>query len=107
MGPAQKDARAVVDAARTNAQQLAEEIKNKANADAAAERDRVRRELELEKEQARVEVFQRGALLASLMSSKAIRRQLTIDDQYRLVEEALNDLGVAANERQRVLASVT
>jgi F-type H+-transporting ATPase subunit b len=107
MSEAQQQARAVVEEARKNAERLAEEIKSKANADAAVERDRVRRELELEKETARVEIFQRGALLASLMSSKALRRQMTIDDQHRLVEEALNDLGVAVNERQRVLASVT
>jgi F-type H+-transporting ATPase subunit b len=106
MNEAHQEAHQVVEQARKNAEQVAEDIKTKANAEALAERDRSRRELELERLQAQTEIFQRGAQLASLMSSKAIRRQLTIEDQQRLIEEALNDLGVAANERERVLASV-
>jgi F-type H+-transporting ATPase subunit b len=99
-------ARAVIDEARKNAEELMAEMTNKARSEIQADRDRLRRELDTAKEQAIVELFQRTTQLASLVSSKAIRRQMTIEDQHRLVDEALNDMGAAANERQRVLATI-
>jgi F-type H+-transporting ATPase subunit b len=103
---AQQQVRDLIDRARKDGEQLKVEMVSQATAQIQAEKDRARRELQLEKEQALVELYQRSTQLAALMSTKAIRRQLNIDDQHRLVEEALNDLGVAANERQRVLASI-
>jgi F-type H+-transporting ATPase subunit b len=91
---------------RKHAAELREEMVSQAKAEIQTERDRLHREIDTAKEQALLELWQRSTQLASLLSSKAIRRQLTIEDQHRLVEEALADLGVAASDRQRVLASV-
>ena len=103
---ANQQARNLIEEARTNAKAMTEDMVNQAKAEIQAERDRLRRELDTARDQAQMELWQRSTQLASLVSSKAIRRQLTIEDQHRLVDEALNDLGVAANDRQRVLASV-
>jgi F-type H+-transporting ATPase subunit b len=103
---AQQQVRAMIDEARKNGEQLKADMQNQAAAAIQAEKDRARRELQTEAEQERVKLFQQVTQLASLVSAKAVRRQMTIEDQHRLVDEALNDLGVAANERQRVLASI-
>jgi len=103
---AHQQARGVIDEARKNAESMTTDMVNKARTEIQADRDRLRRELDTAKDQALVELFQRTNELASLVSAKAIRRQLTIEDQHRLMDEALNELGVAANERQRVLASI-
>jgi F-type H+-transporting ATPase subunit b len=106
MNEAQQQVRDLIDQARKNGEQLKADLLSQGTAQIQAEKERARRELQTEKEQILVELFQRSTQLASLVAAKAVRRQMTIDDQRRLVDEALNDLGVAANERQRVLASV-
>jgi F-type H+-transporting ATPase subunit b len=103
---AQQQVRGMIDEARKNAEQLKADMQSQATASIQAEKDRARRELQTEAEQARVDLFQQVTQLAAMVSSKAVRRQMTIEDQHRLVDEALNDLGAAANERQRVLASI-
>jgi F-type H+-transporting ATPase subunit b len=106
MNEAQQQVRDLVDQARKDGEQVKADMVTQATSQIQAEKDRARREIQTEKEQALVELFQRSTQLATLVSAKAIRRQMTIDDQHRLVEEALNDLGVAANDRERVLASI-
>jgi F-type H+-transporting ATPase subunit b len=103
---AQQQVHAMIDEARKNGEQLKADMQNQAAAAIQAEKDRARRELQTEAEQERIKLFQQVTQLASLVSAKAVRRQMTIEDHHRLVDEALNDLGVAANERQRVLASI-
>ncbi len=106
MNEAKQQVRDLIDQARKDGEQVKADMVSQATSQIQAERDRARREMQTEKEQALVELYQRSTQLATLVSAKAIRRQLTIDDQHRLVDEALNDLGVAANDRERVLASI-
>jgi len=94
-----------IDKARAEAQRVAEDTVAQAKAEAQAERDRLRREIETERAQAERELFARVADLATLVSAKAIRRQMTEDDHRRLVDEALADLGPAADARQRRVAT--
>jgi F-type H+-transporting ATPase subunit b len=103
---AHQKAREIMEEARKHAAEMTEDMVSKAKAEIQAERERLHREMDTAKDQALLELWQRNTQLASLLSSKAIRRQLTIEDQHRLVDEALADLGTAASDRQRVLASV-
>jgi F-type H+-transporting ATPase subunit b len=70
-----------------------------AKADIQAERDRTRREIAGEKDRALKEIWDQTAQLATLVSAKAIRRELTPDDHRRLVDEALADLQKAGGEQ--------
>jgi F-type H+-transporting ATPase subunit b len=97
--------RETIDQARAEAQRVAEEISAQAKAEAQAERDRLRREIATEYAQAQRDLFARVAELATLVSAKAIRRQLSEEDHRRLVDEALAELGPAAGERQRSVAN--
>jgi F-type H+-transporting ATPase subunit b len=87
-----EETRAAMDVARRDAQQLRDTMMAQAKADIQADRDRLHRELESAKDSALKEIWDQTAQLATLVSAKAIRRQLTPDDHRRLVDEALADL---------------
>lgn len=88
--------RAMMDEARRDAEVLRAKEREAGQREAAAERDRVKREIETAKDTALQEIYQRSIQLASLMSQKAIRRQLTVEDQDRLLEESLAELKAGA-----------
>jgi F-type H+-transporting ATPase subunit b len=84
--------RAMMDEARRDAEVLRAKEREAGQKEAAAERERAKREIETAKDTALQEIYQRSIQLAALMSQKAIRRQMTVEDQNRLVEESLAEL---------------
>lgn len=88
--------RALMEEARTNAQRTADELIAKTRAEITVERERLHRELQLAKDQALQELWSQTAQLATLVSSKFIRRQLSQDDHRQLVDEALGELRSSA-----------
>ncbi|MFO0938729.1 MAG: hypothetical protein U0798_19680 [Gemmataceae bacterium] len=84
--------RAMMDEARKDADVLRAKEREVGIKEAAAERDRAKREIEVAKEQALQDIYQKSVEVASLISSKAIRRNLTAADHSRLIDEALSDL---------------
>jgi F-type H+-transporting ATPase subunit b len=89
---AQEKVRDILDEGRKHAQQTTDEMIGKARTEIQSERDRLRREIEIARDQALHELWKQTADLATLVSAKAIRRQLTPDDHRRLVDEALTEL---------------
>jgi F-type H+-transporting ATPase subunit b len=99
------EVRDLLDQGRREAQQLQEDMMNKTRAEIQAERDRLRREIETARDQALQSIMTRAGQLATLVSAKVIRRELTGDDHRRLVDEALTDLAesnVDWKERTRI-----
>ncbi len=84
--------RAMLDEARRDAEVLRAKEREAGQREAAAERDRARREIETAKDTAKQELNHHAVQLAALISEKAIRRKLTVEDQNRLVEESLAEL---------------
>jgi F-type H+-transporting ATPase subunit b len=84
--------RALMDEARRDAEVLRTKEREAGQRDAALERDRAKKEIEAARDNALAEIHDRAVQLASLMSSKAIRRQLSIEDQHRLIQESLEEL---------------
>jgi F-type H+-transporting ATPase subunit b len=93
-------AKARQDAEATVADQLA-----KGKAELQAQRDQHRRELEREYQQARQQLATYVAQVATLVASKAIGRQLTIDDHNGLIHEALEQFRAAGKARVEDLES--
>lgn len=89
---AQEKVRDILDEGRKHAQQTTDEMIAKARTEIQAERDRLRREIEMARDQALQELWKQTAHLATMISAKAIRRQLTEEDHRRLVDEALTEL---------------
>src|SRR5262249_4683176 len=87
-----EEARAAIEAARKDAQQLRETMLTQAKADIQGERDRLHREIDSARDQALKQLWDQPAKLAPPTSARAIRRQWTADDHRRLVDEALADL---------------
>src|SRR5437870_5385508 len=89
---AHEKVRDILDEGRRHAQQATDEMIAKARTEIQAERDRLRREIEMARDQALHELWKQAADLATMISAKAIRRQLSAEDHRRLVDEALVEL---------------
>jgi F-type H+-transporting ATPase subunit b len=85
--------------ARQDAQQTAEEEIARGKAQLQAERDRLHRELETARDQALQQIWGQAAQLATLISSKAIGKQLREEDHRALLDEALKEFRAAGRER--------
>lgn len=106
MAAADDKAREVFEDARRKAEQMTNEMVAKARSEIQGERDRLHREIETAKDQALQEIWNQTARLATDVSAKAIRRQITIEDQRRLIEEALAELNNRGKEYQRQVTGV-
>lgn len=91
--------RQMLEDARRDAQQTTDEMLNKARNEIKAERDRLRREIDTARDQALKDVWEQAVQLASVMSSKLIRRQLTVQDQKQLLDESLAELKTVASQQ--------
>jgi len=89
---AHEKVRDILDEGRRDAQRMTDEMIAKARTEIQAERDRLRREIEMARDQALHELWKQAADLATMISAKAIRRQLSAEDHRRLVDEALAEL---------------
>jgi F-type H+-transporting ATPase subunit b len=92
LAKASDEVRAMLDEARRDAQAVKDQMKADAASDIQAERDRIRREIEMARDQALQQIYQQAVQLAALISTKAVKRELTPADHQRLLEEALVDL---------------
>jgi F-type H+-transporting ATPase subunit b len=106
MDRVQETVREIHDEARRKAQQAADEMLARTRAEIQSERDRLRREIDTARDQALQELWSQTAQLATLVSAKAIRRQVTPEDHRRLVDEALAELRGAGSERQRQVMGI-
>jgi F-type H+-transporting ATPase subunit b len=106
MNRAAEKVRDIMDTARRDAQHATDETLARARAEIQKDRERLHREIAMARDQAVQEIWNETARLASLVSAKAIRRQLTPDDHRRLVDDAIAELRLAGKERQREVAGV-
>jgi F-type H+-transporting ATPase subunit b len=85
---------------RRDAQALKDQLTAEAKTEIQHDRDRLLREVETAKDQALQEIWQQSVTLATAISSKAIRRNLTQEDHQRLLDESLAELK-ASSEAKR------
>ncbi|CAN5230824.1 hypothetical protein BH10PLA2_BH10PLA2_37700 [soil metagenome] len=93
MAAAQEKVKATLDEARKDAQSMADDMIAKAKGEITAERQRLHREVTMARDQALEAISSHTAELATLVATKALGRGVAIDDQDRLIREALADLG--------------
>lgn len=99
MAAAQDEVKGIIEEARRDAVKLKAAEREAGVKEAAAERDRAKREIATALEQAKAELYKKSVEIAALMSSKAMRREMTPADHARLLDESLAELGttVSAN----------
>jgi F-type H+-transporting ATPase subunit b len=98
---AHEKVRDILDEGRRAAEQSTQEMISKARNEIQSERDRLRKEIGTARDQALQEIWNQTAQLATLISAKAIRRSLSSEDHRLLVNEALNELRQAGEDRQK------
>ena len=106
MSQAADKVRQMMDEARRDAQRATDDLISKARGEIQGERDRLRREIDTARDQALQQLWGQAAHLAAMISAKAVRRELNVEDHRRLVDEAIAELKDAGNNRQRQTASV-
>jgi F-type H+-transporting ATPase subunit b len=89
---AQDKIRAMLDEARRDSDALRVTEREAGARDAQAERERAKREIQAEKDAVLQELYQQAVQLASMLSSKTLRRQMSPDDHRRLLDESLAEL---------------
>ncbi|MCI0465007.1 MAG: F0F1 ATP synthase subunit B [Gemmataceae bacterium] len=89
--------------ARRDAQALADEMRTHAQQEIQAERQRLRREIDMARDQALAQLNTHAAQLATLISAKAIKRELSEADHRRLVDEALVELHDEVDSRRGIV----
>jgi F0F1-type ATP synthase membrane subunit b/b' len=66
--------------------------------DAQAERERAKRDTDAKLEAMKKELMREMVELAALMATKALGRQVTLENQRELLDESIAELKVSANK---------
>ena len=89
---ARVDAEGIIAQSRTDAERLREELKQKAKADADAIARNAERQIQLETGRAVQQVRREAVDLSLLIASKILQRNLSKEDNERLIEDALKQI---------------
>lgn len=92
MAEAQRQAASQLQQAKADALKIADTIRAQAEAEGAALKDRTLREIDAAKQQAVSEINAHAAELGTAVARKILQRNVTADDQQRLVEESLTEM---------------
>ncbi|HVX84806.1 MAG TPA: F0F1 ATP synthase subunit B [Phycisphaerae bacterium] len=92
MADVQRQASLALAQAKADAVKLADTIRAQAEAESAALKDRTLREIDAAKQQALTEINTHAADLGTAVARKILQRDVTVNDQQRLVDESLAEL---------------
>ena len=97
MRQARVDAESIVGATRADAERLRGELREKARAEAAGIVKNAEHQIQLETARALQQLRHEAADLSVAIASKLIRRNLTKEDNEKLIQEALDQLSATKN----------
>lgn len=92
---AREEANRMIARARTDAKAVADDLRAQNAAELAEKMARANREIDSAKHAAIAELHAHAATLAAAIAGKILRREISIEDQQRLVEESLRELAAA------------
>jgi len=92
LADARAEAQRMLEKTKAQQQELANELRAKADAELTAMKERVRRDIESAKRAALAEIYNETANLATSVAAKILQREVTPRDQQRLVDESLAQL---------------
>lgn len=91
LAEARAEAQRMLDQTKQQQQQLAAELRAKADAEMNQMRERARRDIEAAKRAALSEIYKEVSQISTSVAAKILQREVTSDDQQRLVEESLEE----------------
>lgn len=92
MSEVQRQAAQQLAQAKADAQKVADSIRAQAETESAALKERTLREIDAAKQQAVTEINGHAAELGTAVARKILQRNVTAEDQQKLVEESLNEM---------------
>jgi len=98
---ARAESAALVDEARRDAERLREDLKQRARTEADGMIQNAERQISLQTQRAIQEIRREAVDLSVAIASKIIQRNLTKEDNQRLIDEAIRQVGSGGTEPQR------
>jgi F-type H+-transporting ATPase subunit b len=98
MAKANDNIRAMMDEARKDASVAKDEMLTAAKKEIGDERVRLRREIDTARDQALLDIWNQSTQLASLLSSKTLKREIRPDDHKKLFDESMKELKATAGK---------
>ena len=95
LASARVEANEMIAKAKTDATAVAEQLRTRNEAEMAVMRDRAGREIENAKRAALAELHGEAANLAAEIAGKILQREISTEDQQRLIDESLRELATA------------
>ena len=90
---ARQEAAEMINKAKADAKAVADALRSRNETELAEMKQRAHRDIETAKQAALVEIRGEAADLATVIAGKILQREISVDDQQRLVEESLKELG--------------
>ena len=92
LAEARAESQRMIEETRAQQAQLASQLKANADAELAAMREKALAEIDAAKKQALGELYNESVNLASVMAGKILQRQVTVEDQQRLMDESIEEM---------------
>lgn len=92
LASARKEATEMIAKARADAKAVADDLRSRNEAELMEMKDRATRDIDAARRAAVAELHRESASLAASIAGKILRREISSDDQRRLVEESLDEL---------------
>jgi len=89
---ARQEAAEMISSAKASAKAAAAELRSQNEADLVELKQRANRDIEAARLAAVAEIYSEAADLAAAIASKVLQRQISVEDQQRLVDESLSEL---------------
>jgi F-type H+-transporting ATPase subunit b len=96
LAQAREEANQMVAKAKQDAKAVADELRSRNEGELAELKDRAMREIEAAKKAAITELHEESVVLAMSIARKILQREITTDDQRRLVEESMKELAATS-----------
>ncbi|MGI9014959.1 MAG: F0F1 ATP synthase subunit B [Phycisphaerales bacterium] len=93
LSSAREEASRMIQQARAEAKATAEELRARNEVELADLRNRAANDIRAAKENAIAEIHAEAGTLATAIASRILKREISVQDQQRLVEESLGQLG--------------
>lgn len=92
LAEARAESQRMIEETRAQQSQLAAQLKSNADAELSAMREKALAEIDAAKKQALGELYNESVNLASVMAGKILQRQVTVEDQQRLMDESIEEM---------------
>lgn len=92
LAQARAEAQKMIDKAKADQTRVVQELKANAEAEVSKMKDRAMRDIEATRRAAVAEIYHEAAALSTAIASKLLAREVSGDDQDRLLEESLGEL---------------